>query len=173
MILTIKYIIMVCGNDVNIRTRSSSCQIFCLNQTLRILFVDRIFIFVMKSKMKLSLNFVRRMFRLALKMIFFVVLGYSNRHQCSSILGVPSSCQCQYLIVNRIEQILSIFVTISLVFAVIFLYLKLIASPQNGSSFFILISLFDLVVLLIFQPVQHFFSLIRHWFFSHLLWFRF
>lgn len=57
---------------------------------------------------------------------------YESRHQCSSIIGVHPYCRCQYLILTQIQQWCSIFAAICLLFAIIILYLKLIASPQNG-----------------------------------------
>ena len=58
---------------------------------------------------------------------------YESRHQCSSIIGVHPYCRCQYLILNQIQQWCSIFAAIFLLLSIFILYLKLIASPQNGS----------------------------------------
>lgn len=60
---------------------------------------------------------------------------YSSRHQCSSIVDVPSDCKCKYLSVTKLQQWLSILAAIFILLAICVLYLKLIASPQNGSFF--------------------------------------
>jgi hypothetical protein len=62
---------------------------------------------------------------------------YESRHQCSSIIGVPSDCQCKYLFITKIQQWCSIFAAIFLLIAIFVFYLKLIASPQNGLCVFI------------------------------------
>lgn len=65
-------------------------------------------------------------------LLWFLLLGYESRHQCSSIVGVPLSCQCRYLSVTRIQQWLSILAAVFLLWTIWIFYLKLIASPQNG-----------------------------------------